>query len=852
MLRLAVRGARWYQHVARGRPSLPRAFSAVAPRSIHFGGPNNKVTFYEQETRRSKTRRRVDPEADQRADQKDVENELTRLNEELEALKDPFGPDSRFMRELPEKDRAIALEALRKHAADEDEGADVSMKDLYDNELDDLIKEEFDDMVKEEENWQSDEDENTPKPTIRQPYEVESKDSDLQPYVDKFNGCLRRIASGDSNMRWQQDLWKWYRRCKQVIPGFLESISDETLNLLWDSLAPKGSTKPQETARIRTLAQDAMSAGLSLSTPRILSYIETLHAGGDTQAALDQWEAYQADLCQSKEDLEAYWKLGVRLFAAEDDPQRAQDIALAFLANDKSRQPHILIPVITAWGRRSGKEAEVKAWALYLQLKAFLERNMTMDDYDQVSIGFLKAGRPGLAIAVFKDMMVTGDPQHDSTSLYKAAVGLVGNLQASSVSEQDVNKVSLSTLTVLPRKFQNRFFYASWMKKLIGMGEVDSAAMVIELMYERGVKPDAKHLNGVIAAWLRDGSSSAQEKAERLGWAMVQQRIDLVWTRANSPEEAPRLDVNSSAESVRMPEFMKRPMPAATIETFSILLLHYTRRSDDDMIKYLVKCLGDARIQPNSYFMNHLLYAELRKQDIGSLWTKYQTLSASTQPDLETYACLWDCGKLQYDRGRTAYLTGFPSARRLFSDMMRWHAQLPARGQTTVREEFSKELYDQIIRCFCLSKDLPGTLVALYSMRALFGFFPDDTTARLIVLQVARLAGVPADTPKRRLRRLSSTPKSKENIGHVNRLVDILSDRKLGALAARGLELDDLEPYEREQYQLEVMAELLRVVMGRTAGDSVSVEGQIAAVAEEMGVRELDLGGSVEAGDLLW
>ncbi|PYI06247.1 pentatricopeptide repeat protein [Aspergillus sclerotiicarbonarius CBS 121057] len=852
MLRQAVRGARWYQHVARGRPSLPRAFSAVAPRSIHFGGPNNKVTFYEQDTRRSKTRRRVDPDAEQRADQKDVENELTRLNEELEALKDPFSPDSHFMRELPEEDRSIALEALRKHAAEEGEEADVNIKDLYDKELDGLFKEEFENMVREEENWQSDgEDKEATKPVVRRPYEVQSEDSDLQPYVDKFNGCLRRIASGDSNMRWEQDLWKWYRRCKQVVPGFLGSMSEETLNLLWDSQAPKGPTKSQETARIRTLAEDAMSAGLSLSTPRILSYIETLHETGDTQAALDQWEAYQADLCQSKEDLEAYWKLGVRLFAAEDDPQRAQDIALAFLANDKSRQPHILIPVITAWGRRSGKEAEVKAWALYLQLKAFLERHMTMDDYDQVSIGFLKAGRLGLAIAVFKDMMVTGDPRHDSTYLYKAAVGLVGNLQASSVSEQDVNKVSLSTLTVLPRKFQNRFFYASWMKKLIGMGEVDSAAMVIELMYERGVKPDAKHLNGVIAAWLRDGSNSAQEKAERLGWAMVQQRIDLVWARANSPEEAPRLDVNAGTESIRMPEFMKRPMPAATIETFSILLLHYTRRSDDDMIRYLVKCLGDARIQPNSYFMNHLLYAELRKQDIGSLWNKYQAMSASTQPDLETYACLWDCGKLQYDRGRTAYVTGFPSARHLFLDMMRWHARLPARGQTTAREEFSKELYDQIIRCFCLSKDLPGTLVALYSMRALFGFFPDDTTARLIVLQVARFAGVPTDTPKRRLRRLSSTPKSKENIGHVNRLVEILSDRKMGALAARGQELDDLEPTEREQYQLEVMAELLRVVMGRAAGDAVSVEGQIAAAAEEMGARQLDLGESLEAGDLL-
>ena len=109
--------------------------------------------------------------------------------------------------------------------------------------------------------------------------------------------------------------------------------------------------------------------------------------------------------------------------------------------------------------------------------------------------------------------MVTGqDPSNDSTALYKSALGLAGNLHASSINENDVNKVSLSVLKVLPRRFQNRFFYASWMKKLIGMGEVDSAALVIELMYERGVKPDSKHLNGIIAGWLREGNSKRTQQ----------------------------------------------------------------------------------------------------------------------------------------------------------------------------------------------------------------------------------------------------------------------------------------------------------------------------------------------------
>jgi hypothetical protein len=328
---------------------------------------------------------------------------------------------------------------------------------------------------------------------------------------------------------------------------------------------------------------------------------------------------------------------------------------------------------------------------------------------------------------------------------------------------------------------------------------------------------------------------------------MIQHRIDAAWKRFQPVEPTPQVRVqHNEAEAARIPKFMKREVPHAGIETFSILLLHYTRRGDEDMIKYLVKCLGDAHIQPNSYFMNHLLYAELRKQDIRSLWAKFKVMSTSVRPDLETYACLWDCAKLQYDRGRTAFDSGFPSARELYGNMVQWYSQLSPRGQKTTSEQFSKELYDQIVRCFCLSKDLSGTLVALQSMRAAFGFAPDDTTARLIVLQVARLAGVPAGTPKHRLRRLSSTPRSKESIAQVGRLLELLGHRKEEALKAQGLSLEQLDPHEAQEYQLEVMSSLLRVVMARTDGlGPERIESNLAQAANEMQVSGIDLGSAL-------
>lgn len=846
MLRQAVRGARWYYAAS---PSITRrSFSVVTVRRLDFGGPNDKVTFYEQNAPGSRKRRKIDPEAEEIEERKEVEQELVKIQDELKELeKGPFAPDGEFIQSLPEDDRRIALEALQKyeeqHASSDSQ---VSLDEVFDEELDDMLKEEFEGLALEQENWQ--EDAIAPPKLVAKTSKKSAEAGIESPETHVYTLHLKKVLqefTKSPDDRARQEVWKSYRRCKQTVPGFLRALPSDMLDMVWESQATADISKRTRSAHLQTLVQDTLSADRPLATPQVLSYIESLYYGGATNEALDQWERYQTELSSRKEDLEAYWTLGVRLFAAGNSPQRAQDIALAFLLSDRSRQPRVLIPVITAWGRMPGKEAEVKAWALYLQLKTMLGPDMTMEDYDEISIGLLTAGRLATAVAVFKDMMVTGqNTADDSTARYQAALGLAGNLHASSINEQAVNKVSLSALTMLPRRFQNRFFYASWMKKLIGMGQVDSAALVIELMYERGLKPDSKHLNGIMAGWLREGNAAAREKAEQLGWSMIHHRIRAAWKRFQPSKPSPQLQLSDGqVDPRRVPHFLKREVPQASIETFSILLLLYTRRGDDDMVKYLIKCLGDAHLQPNSYFMNHLLYAELRKQDVRSLWTKFQNMSASVRPDLETYACLWDCAKLQYDRGRTAFDVGFPSARQLYANMMQWYSQLPSGVQRTRAAEFSKELYDQIVRCFCLSKDVAGTLVALYSMRAAFGFAPDDTTARLIVLQVARLAGVPAGTPKHRLRRLSSTPRSKENISQISRLLEMLGDRKALALQAHGLSVDQLDPHEKQQNQLEIMATLLRIVMSRTDGLSPDqIEDKLLQAAEAMQVSDIDLG----------
>ncbi|CRG92194.1 hypothetical protein PISL3812_09250 [Talaromyces islandicus] len=848
MLRQVIRGAWRYRYPASSvkccntrtpPPTLRRPFSASASQyDDRKLDPGDKIRFFEQDTVDSKHRVEVDPDAEDAADREELKNELEKLDDELEVLrKGPFDADSPFMKSLPEKDRIIALEALRKYDAEHgQDGNDdgPGLEQIFDKELDDMIKEEFKDLHDEAEENED------PKNILSAKDDSETTPSQGHPYEIRFYNILEQVASNPDTSK-VQTLWRWYLRCKTSIPSFLESLSPEIFQLLWKAQTQNQNPSPSQLNHVQTLVKDIKSVGRDLSPDETLDFISVMHSAGDTEKALQMWEGQQTAISNGEGNVDAYWNLGVRLFAAAGDPQRAQDIAFAFLSRNEGSSARILIPIIVAWIKQGEKDSPNKAWASYLQLRTLLGFDMKMKDYDEITMSFLKSGHINIALAVFKDMMVTGqDPSNDSTIIFQKAIGLAGQMQASSIRVEDVNEISLSALTILPRRFQNKFFYASWMKKLIGMGEVDSAASVVELMFERGIRPDAIHLNGIIGGWLRHGTAYSRDKAERLGWAMIQHRIDTVWARFQPSQESPKLDMPEGEDGIEIPKFLDRTLPPANIETFSILLLHYTRRGDDGMIRYLNKCLGDAQIRPNSYFMNHLLYAELRKHQIGVLWREFKSMTAYVRPDLETFACLWDCGKLQYDRSRKEWDPEFPSARQLFSLMMQWFSTLNPQAQQQAQAEFSKELYDQITLCFCLSKDLAGTLVSLYAMRDLFGYFPDDETARMVVLQITRLAVIPAKTPKRARRRLFSTPNHKEKVQTVHSLLHVLEKDKAAMLQEQGLTINQLSDEERKQYQLEILSDLLVSVIERTVGEQGQVKEELAVAMEEMGI-SLDL-----------
>ena len=788
-----------------------------------------KAREFEQASPSSKDRVEVNSNAELEETSKLLKAKLEQLENEIAILKaGPFSPNSDFMRSLPSEDRETALKALKdaEESGQLEKGDDQEWVD--EAELDRMVEGTEDHVEKEEHETVA-----SPRVTLRIPK--------LQmAYVNNFNAAIADAAKEEGGQAESLVLWKWYLRCQKHVLGFLSLIPEDVWPILWQSQEANVS----RSKNLATLANDMIALEVPLSGRQWITYIECLRDIGDMASAVSVWEKRRDELGHDAEFASSFWPLGVQLYAEIGRPRKAQDIAIHCLDHGSLVEPQTLVHVISAWARSQDPNASQKAWTCYLLLRERLGEKIVPEDFEEVSNSLLRTGKADLALAVFKDMLLTQEySSADSQAVYSKELEGIIDLQSKAVSEDAVNRISLAALTILPRSFQNRFFYGSWIKKLIGQDEIDAAASVMELMYERGINPDARHLNGIIGAWLRHGSSSAKEKAEKMAWSMIHARIAFVKKRQND-KVVPFKPLTEESRPEQVPIHLRRKVPSANIETFSILLLHYTRRSRDQVAEHLTATMvGPAMISPNSFIMNHWLYAALRVSNVQGVWDKYVILTNDIRPDLETFACLWDTGKVQYDQSKAAYGPNFPSARKLYAEMKRWLDTLDPNKLKRSKEVFTRDLYEQIIRCFCLSSDLKGTLCALRGLKDIFNVYPDADTTRMLVIQVARLLPAdPAHLPSGRRGMRRRISKSSQAVSEIASLLERLAGRRNVEMISDGLNPEAMGEGESDQLQLDVVTEFLVVVFKqlkvaqRQSSAAADVEREFRMVAENMGV----------------
>lgn len=802
----------WY--TSQTHSQLRRAFTTSGPLLDDSNSDEPKVRWYEQLLPWSSKRRRIDPnnpDAHENDETKWLKRQISQLEDELQEMEGPAGKtliEPLIATLSPEDQRKVRAAIMQ-------EELEEKRKDLEVAEVKRKLAERVPKKNELEIHWQLPPEQGT--------------------YLRALNANIQKAASNLEDQELRKKLWKSYARCKAILPPFLHLIPEKSWTVLWASHHTMSTDHPQWAAYLVTLSEDMLSAGKELNLYQRILYVEGLRHEGRQDEAIVQWEKLKDDLGEDKQAIEEYELLGVRMFASNGDPERAEKIALNYLMPERSGDSRILIPILRAWAQRGDSIGVKHAWALYLRFRTQVGDRMTMEDYDNITMTFLHAGKVDLALAVFKDLMLTGEKtEQGSIELYTKAASLIGSSQSNAITPEDLNKISLTGLTALPRRFQNKFFYASWLKKLLGMGEIDAAATVVELMYERGVKPDSKHLNGIVGAWLRTGADKDRETAEKMAWAMIHERLDLVRRRGhrhafNTPDMP-------TVNGITVPPHLRRTISPANIETFALLLQHYGRRSQDDNVQLMQECLAMAQIPPNSYFINHLLYIDLRKGQHQAAWGRYEQLFRITPPDLETFACLWDCEKANLDSLLVRAKNSFPKPRRVMSDMMNWYSLLKPGEREMVREDFSKELHNQIIRCFGQAADLEGLIVALYAMKESFGMYPDQETARTISLQVGRM-GIGEDKKARPGRQRKGNPQKKANANRIAQAFGLIAEQREKYLVENGLnDLQQCDADIQKEEGLYILAEFLRAILRRTTIDEDAVEANIEKAAWDMGV----------------
>ena len=742
-----------------------------------------------------------------------LEKELSHLKGEKSTLIEPL------LAEVPEEEQQLIREAIRK---DEQENPDpVELEEEEDDALPSQGLPSHEEIILQ-----------------LDLYGQEAAD------LKRLYTCIRRVVDDrKSTSTLRKQLWRVYLRCRATLPPFQHLMPDEWWNTLWRSQSSVVADGPDRAEHLCILLEDMVENGRDLTAKQQVAFVESLIAQHRSDDAMRFWRSFELKGEESLRDEytnSMHQALGLKVYASMGKVDQAYQTARELLNSDQRPRPDTLVPVVVLLISQGDDMNLKRAWSLYLGLRASLGPRMEVSDYDTLSMCFLNSGRSDLALAIFKDLMLTGkESNFSSTELYRISLGVVGQLQSQSIDVTQLSNVSLTALTSLPRNFQNKFFYGSWMKKLIGMGEIDAAAKILDLMHERGVRPDAKHLNGIIGGWSRDGSSTSQQKLEQMGWAMIRARFALVNQRQG---KSVSVEANSFETNIptAVPEDLQEIVCPATVETFSLLLLHYQKRGLHRNVAAIREALDLAQITPNSYFMNHLLFAELHRGDQSKAWAIYSDMASNAHPDLETFAILWDCQKAWLDKASPYRADTLPSPRRFLQDMITWAQRLGRNDRKHTLEAFSKDLYAQILRCFCLSRDLPGAISALYALRHVFGIFPDEDTARVLLMQVARI-GTDDSKASRRRRTRAASAHNQASIANMAQTLQMVSEKRNVELRERGIDPGGLDPDQQQKEQLFMITEFLKAILIQQGGEGSSTQEKIDEALEEIPIDGLSI-----------
>ncbi|KAH6854484.1 hypothetical protein B0I37DRAFT_31724 [Chaetomium sp. MPI-CAGE-AT-0009] len=615
-----------------------------------------------------------------------------------------------------------------------------------------------------------------------------------QRHVANLNTFLARdsvVKGGIPRPRDVTDCWKYYSAARKTLSLAWQNVPKEVWNFLWMILSWEGEgvENPNRMQHIYILAQDMQAAGVPLRDSQQLLAMEAMFIEGWQEEAIEAWKKGVVTLGSKPETFTDYWELGVRMCCLHGDTDRAQRAADTLLRSSHPPNARILLPITRALA--ASKATIDQAWESYTNMRTLLGETMTIEDYDEVIAIFLTSDCVEYALQAFVDMM------------FSRAIDIRGR-------------------TKLPLAVGNHFFIGKWLKRLIGVGDLEGAYKVVVYVQSKGITPSPIQLNGLIGAWLRSGSAENVEKADTLAWSMIDARLDYVRLRQRQEvvrfyeADGPSMTEKADAE----PGFVCKTR--ATAETFSILAENYCSRRLHGRLQELFEVLKQAEIGPTSFLMNQVIRSYSQNGEAAEAVHLYHTMTEEQhiRPDGHTFLTLFNSLSVNRLLQRDPELTkqDIAAARRFFRDMVRaeWTFDSP--------DTFA-QLPRTVLFSLLKAKDFRGMIVAARAMRELFAFHPPEA----LLIEMATGAGSLQAKTKRNMERL---------VGG-RRTIEMLMKKHRTELIRAGHPGVEMTEEEKIDELHDVLEKLVLLKAGAQNMSPEEVRPLLEEAAEEMGVYDI-------------
>jgi len=178
--------------------------------------------------------------------------------------------------------------------------------------------------------------------------------------------------------------------------------------------------------------------------------------------------------------------------------------------------------------------------------------------------------------------------------------------------------------------------------------------------------------------------------------------------------------------------------------------------------------------------------------------------------------------------------------------MIDWLGSLNEKQQAVAKADFSKDLYETIIRSFQLSSDTHGLLCAMHGLHTHFDIYPDIATTRTVMLLASRSLPQTVLTGPARMRQRRAHLQN--TLKMLAEILDAVAQNRQVELMEQGVDLEKLDAGSEmsKQAQLDILSDFLLTILERGRKRDGDVRNEVKTVAKVM---KVDVG-SVDFGCL--